>query len=241
MKNVKFSLVLPCYNEAEHFTQSSQRILNVLKNNQSDFEIIFVDDKSKDGTLKLISKFVEKHQQDNIRVISHAQNQGRGKTVSDGIFAAHGKHVGFIDIDCEVSPDFIPIFIQKLEEGYDVVCGQRIYSTDVSGLTRAIASKAYSYLVKKLLCVKTPDTEAGYKFFRRAKILPVVKQVQDVGWFWDTEIIARSELAGLKIASIPVAFIRRQDKTSTVHLVSDTVSYLIKLWRFRKVLRKPSL
>ena len=88
-----------------------------------------------------------------------------------------------------------------------------------------------------ILKLPVHDTEAGYKFFRRKKILPVLKQVKDKRWFWDTEIIALGYLNGLKIKEIKVLFKRRSDKTSTVNLFRDTLEYIWSLLVFRSQMR----
>lgn len=232
--------MLPCYDEGEHFTPSCQQIFTVLKKLRQPFEVIFVEDSSRDNTKTLITAYIRRHPSERIKTILHLANEGRGKTVTDGIHTAVGTYVGYIDIDCEVSPDYITPFLEKVEEGYDVVCGWRVYKTSFNGVLRALASKIYSLLVRLLLKVKTPDTEAGFKFFNRQKILPILKQTKDSGWFWDTEIMVRAERAGLRIASVPVVFERRHDKTSTVNLWKDTYDYLTKLWQFRKILQRAS-
>lgn len=233
MKKLTVSLILPCYNEAEHFTVSYERILATLKKSRLGFEILFVEDRSTDATWEVIQEFIKTHRGEIVRAIRHPRNFGRGQSVNDGIREARGEVVGFIDIDCEVSPEYIPRFVAKVQEGWDVVCGHRFYEVSPIGFIRALSSKLYAFFVRLLLSTRQPDTEAGFKFFNRRKILPLLSQIKDKGWFWDTEVMVRSERAGLKIASIPVKFERRSDKTSTVDLWSDTIKYIKNLWRFR--------
>lgn len=240
MSKVVLSLVLPCYNESEHFDSSMERILFVLKNSGYSFEIILVEDKSRDNTRDVVRKFIRKHKQ-YTDAIFHEKNMGRGKTVSDGILKAKGTYVGYMDIDCEVSPVYIPKFVKALEEGNDVVCGDRRYRLSVWSLNRMVVSRVYSFLVRLLLRSPLRDTEAGYKFFKRESILSILHEVADAGWFWDTEIVIRSSLANLRISSIPVLFVRRNDKTSTVNLFPDTYNYLRKLIMFRIKLSRVNL
>ena len=232
------SIVLPCYNEAEHFNNSIKLIVSELKKLKYQFEIIFVEDKSTDNTKNLIKKFLIGQNRDKFRAIFHERNQGRGKAVLDGINSSKGKYVGFIDIDCEVSPKYIGEFINKLKNGYDIIYGHRTYEISISGLIRTITSKTYKKLVNILINTTITDTETGYKFFNRKKIIPILKLTKSKGWFWDTEIMIRSEKDGLKIASVPVLFNRRKDKTSTVNLLKDSTLYLLKLLQFRKTINK---
>lgn len=228
------SLILACYNEAEHILISVPRIIEVL--NQTDFswEIIFVDDMSVDKTPLMIKNLIKKYPRKQLSVYYHEKNLGRGASVSHGIEKARGKIVGYIDIDLEIPPDYMPLFIREVEKKADVVCGFRIYDFTLRSLPRWIASKGYNIIRDKVLGTSIRDTEAGYKFFNRKKILPVLAKCKSPGWFWDTEIMARSEKAGLKIKEIPVVFIRRFDKISTVRLIPDIFVYLKELWRFKK-------
>jgi ubiquinone/menaquinone biosynthesis C-methylase UbiE len=234
MKSPKLTLILPCFNESEHFETSMPIILDELKNSKITFEIILIDDKSTDSTIQLIKKFVKHNLKYRIHSFFHKNNCGRGYTVSEGILKAEGEYVGYIDIDCEVSPSYIPLFINKLNQGYDVVCADRKYKTIISGWLRAFLSKAYASLIKKCLPLSVSDSEAGYKFFKRKKIIPIITRIKSRRWFWDTELMVRSNLKGLKISSISVPFIRRQDKTSTVKILSDSIDYIMQIIRLRR-------
>ncbi len=114
--------------------------------------------------------------------------------------------------------------------------GWRIYDFTLRSLPRWIASKGYGIVRNLFLGEVFKDTEAGYKFFDRDKILPVAGKCQSPGWFWDTEIMVKASRAKLRRTEIPVVFIRRYDKTSTVKLIPDTLIYLRELWNFN---RKP--
>ena len=232
------SLVLACYNEAEIFTQSVKEIISVLDKTSWTYEVIFVDDKSTDNTVQLIKQAIKKYPRKHFSAFYHNKNQGRGKTVTDGFLKAQGKIVGFIDIDLEIPAWYIPMAVEAIDSGSDAAIGWRIYDLDLRGLSRWLASKGYMWLRSKILGINLKDTESGFKFFKREKIFPIVKQCCDPHWFWDTEITARSLKAGLKFSQIPVVFIRRHDKTSTVKLLPDTFDYLKKLFLYRSHLNQ---
>lgn len=231
MSKTHLSLILALYNEGPTLEQDLKKIYSTLNKIKKGWEVILVEDGSNDDTLAKIQKLLPNLK--NTRLIHHHQNQGRGKTVSDGIKAARGIYCGFLDVDLEVSSDYIPLFTGELEKGYDMVIANRFYEKNLTALTRVLSSKGYKLIVHSFLNLPIDDTEAGYKFFRREKILPILSKTKDKGWFWDTEICARAYWAGLKISQIPVLFIRRVNKKSTVRLIPDSWDYLRKIYQFR--------
>lgn len=231
------SLVLACYNEELVIEESVAEILEVLDNTRYSYEVIFVDDCSQDRTRELIDEVIARYPDKRMSKILHKENKGRGGTVADGIAASHGAVAGFIDIDLEVHARYIPSCVNAVENGADIAVGRRVYKLNLRSLDRYIMSAGYIWLVRRVLGVDLNDTETGYKFFKRERILPVLGEIEDQRWFWDTEVMVRSDYRGYQIVEIPCLFLRRFDKTSTVHPLSDTVDYFRKLWRFRKTVK----
>lgn len=231
MSKIDYSLILACYNEGLTFEKSLKKIFSYVKNFKGNWEIIFVEDGSIDNTRKVVEKFVRENE--NAKAIYHKQNLGRGKSVTDGIMVSKGEICGYIDVDCEISPSYIPLFVKEIENGLDIVVGKRFYEGSLKSISRVIASKVYASIIKLILSVPIDDTEAGYKFFRRKNILSVLKKTKDKHWFWDTEICARASHAGLKIGGIPVIFTKRSEKVSTVKLLPDSIVYITSLIKFR--------
>jgi len=236
MQNIQISLLVPCFNEAPHLEKNLKRLKEVLDSAVFTYEIIIIDDASIDKTVEIVEEFIlSNNSAGNIKFIKHDQNKGRGKTVSDGIMAARGEIVGFVDVDYSTSPWYIPALAAKIKEGADIVIGQRIYKLKFKVLHRWILSKGYKFLVKLFLRVDLGDTESGCKFFNRNRIIPVLSRVKDERWFWDTEIIIRSYLAGLEISQLPTVFIRESLYT-TVKIFGDSWRHFINLIRLKKEL-----
>jgi len=234
---VDFSLVVACYNETSHLEASVAETFRVLDALRWTSEVIFVDDRSRDRTRAVIARIVEANPGRALRVILHEHNVGRGGTVTDGLRAARGRLAGFIDIDLEVHARYILPCLLALEAGADVATAHRIYRFQWRSLDRYILSRGYFWLMRRMIDVPVGDTETGFKLFRRERILPVLDQCEDRGWFWDTEVMVRAHHAGLRIEEVPALFLRRFDKQSTVQPVRDTLDYLRKLWRFRATAR----
>ena len=178
------------------------------------------------------------HPDKNFRKLFHTHNTGRGRTVADGFRLACGDFVGYLDIDLEVHARYVPSMVLALRQGADVATAHRIYKVQPRLFNRFVLSTGYAWLMRHLLGIHLKDTETGFKFFRRETVLPVLDEVHDERWFWDTEIMVRSLLHGHRIVEIPCLFIRRYDKQSTVNVVVDSWDYFRKLWRFRGELRR---
>jgi glycosyltransferase involved in cell wall biosynthesis len=230
------SVVLACYNEAPHLARSFAEIREVLDDFHVPYEILFVDDVSRDRTREVIAEIVRANPDVNVQVLLHETNQGRGATVTDGFRAARGEIAGYLDVDLEVHARYIPSLVKAIQKGADVATVRRIYAFQVAALDRYFMSRGYSALVKHLLGTSLHDTETGYKFFRLETLRPVIDAIRDRRWFWDTEFMVRAERRGLRVAEIPGAYVRRYDKTSTVSGLRDSVEYFGRLLTFRRQL-----
>jgi glycosyltransferase involved in cell wall biosynthesis len=233
MGDPKLSVVLACYNEEEILEASFLELRNTLGLLNRSFEIVIVDDVSRDRTRPLIERIVAANRDLDVRVILHERNQGRGATVTDGFRAARGEIAGYLDIDLEVHCRYIPSLLQAIESGADVATVRRIYAFQLRYIDRYFMSRGYSFLVRRLLGTRLHDTETGFKFFRRERLMKVIDAIEDPRWFWDTEFMIRAERSGLRIDEIPGAYVRREDKTSTVSGLRDSVDYFARLLRFR--------
>lgn len=243
--SVDISLVIACYRDGPHLEAHLCEIERTLEQTRYSYEFIIIDDGSPDGSADAVRQAVEKR--GNAQAVIHTSNVGRGGTVAEGMRLARGTFVGYLDIDLEVHCRYIPSMILALQNvkdgggGYDGATGMRVYEIgfNLDTLFRHILSVGYRFLLRIFLHIPYLDTESGYKFFRREKILPVLELTKDPGWFWDTEIMAYCFQNGLKIVEIPVLFIRNQDIPSTVNPLRDSWDYLKKLIRFSKALRNP--
>ncbi len=233
------SLVLACYNEEPLLADSVRKIVEVLDGIHCSYELIFVDDASTDTTRQLITELAVTYQQRAaIHTIFHEQNVGRGGTVCEGLRIARGDVIGYVDIDLEIAAHYILPCLLAIRQGSDVAIGKRVYKFKWRSLDRFIISKGYAWLIHRLLNLDgITDTETGYKFFKRDRVLPLLAQCREAGWFWDTEIMALCHRAGLSIREIPCLLLRRFDKQSSVQPLRDSVDCLVKLMQFRTRMR----
>ena len=236
MTELDLSLVVPCYHEEPHLEESIRVLEAVLHQACLTYELILIDDASQDGTPALVQRLAD--ERPHARCVLHETNVGRGGTVEEGFRMATGRVVGFLDIDLEVSAVYVPaMWAAIVGGGFDGATAYRTYDFHWRHLLRHVMSRGYRQLFRALVRSSFRDTEAGYKFFDRERILPVLDRTEHTGWFWDTEILVLAERAGLSIVELPCSFIQRPEKQSTVRPVRDSLDQLRALLAFRKRLR----
>jgi len=230
---VDLSLIVPCYNEADHLRASVRAVIETLELTPWAWEIVFVDDGSADDTRAIITEICAADAR--CRAIFHDHNRGRGAAFKTGFAASRGRVAGFVDIDLEVHARYIPSLVNEIERhGADVVTGHRHFLLrQTGGLHRVALSWGYRRLCDVLLSLDLADSETGCKFFKRETTSAMVLGSDDDGWFWDTEVMARARLANVRIRELPVLFLRRADKASTVRPLRDSWAYLRALHGFR--------
>ena len=227
----QLSLVLACYDEAEHIERSVPQVLKVLDACPWAYEVIFVDDASRDGTVALIEQLIRRNAGRRLSLVVHERNMGRGGAVQDGFRAARGDIVGYMDIDLEVPPHYVLPCVLAVEAGADVCTARRIYRLHPGNLFRHALSRGYAFLARRLLGWPYADTESGFKFFRRQAALDLLPRAESQGWFWDTEIMFHAHRLGYKVVELPCLYLRRAEKTSTVKVIPDSLVYLRSLLR----------
>ena len=235
------SVIIACYNEEPHLETSVLELIATLERTIWSVELVFVEDASTDRTREVLERVLNKlGERMPMRALFHQRNAGRGQTVMDGMRASAGRVVGFLDIDLEVGPQYIPALVRAIEEGADVAIAHRVYRLTASPafLVRHVLSRGYRWLSGSWLGLGGLDTEAGFKFFERSKLMPLLDRCRDPGWFWDTEIMALARLGGLRIAEVPCLFQRRADKRSTLRVLPATLDYARKLVAFRRRMRE---
>ena len=235
------SFIIPCYNEEPHLKNNLEQVVTVLEHSTYSYEVIIIDDASTDKTPLIIDKFITLYNgHGNIVFIKHPENLGRGESVKNGLMAAKGTVAGFVDIDLSTSPWYILPLAAEIENGADIAIGSRMYKLKWKVFHRWILSKGYKVLVRIFLGTDLGDTETGCKFFKRERIIPILSQVKDQRWFWDTEIMARALMANLKIVEVPTVFIR-ESLYSRVKIIRDSWQHLTNLtrlsWKIRKSLK----
>lgn len=230
------SIILPCYNESAVLERSVLAIRDIMDRTVYKYEIIIAEDSSTDGTDRIAQDLSKRF--NNVIWLHRDIGRGRGSAVAAAIRAARGRIAGYIDVDLETPVYYIYPMILEIEKGADIATCTRIFKLNkyqlIFRFLKVLSHFCYLWLSRKLLGIKLADIEAGFKFFNRQRILPILEEVKDKHWFWDTEIMVRSYYKGYKIKELPALFIPDYKRVSKVNIFKDSLDYLVNLLRFRK-------
>ena len=236
-QSLDLSLVIACYFEEPHLFQNVIALKNFLNATKLQWEFIFVEDASPDGTAKEVARCVTALSQEgfNASAIYHQRNLGRGASVQEGFLAAKGVVVGYIDIDLEHPMDAIlPMYLAIRSGTCDGMVGKRAWDKTTIHPVRNIASILYRFISHAFMNLSISDSECGLKLFNREKLRPVLADCTDPGWFWDTEICDQSERHGLQLRDHPIVFVKNPSKMSTVHIFRDSLLFLKRLLQYSR-------
>ena len=232
-------IVVPVLNE-EKILQKSITTLDeyIAKHLPYRYQITIADNGSQDKTLEIAKNLAEKHQ--SVQVVSLAE-RGRGRALKRVWQNSPADILTYMDVDLSTSlDDFLPM-IQPLVAGEaGVAIGSRLAkgAKTTRGLKREFISRCYNRIIKWTSGTKFSDAQCGFKAIRRdvaAKFLPKIK---DNEWFFDTELLIKTERAGVLIHEQPVTWI--EDTDSRVKIVKTAIDDLKGLYRVNKELDKRS-
>jgi glycosyltransferase involved in cell wall biosynthesis len=164
---VTYSVVVPLYNEQESVPQLYVKIIDVMDAVGEPFEIIFVDDGSRDGTFRQLSEI--SRDDGRVLVVCLRRNFGQTAALKAGFDHCQGEIIISMDGDLQHDPAEIPKFLEKMKEGYDIVSGWRVARTD-AWLTRRLPSRVANRIMAKLSRVDLHDFGTTFKAYRRETI-----------------------------------------------------------------------
>ena len=229
------SIVISLFNEEESLPELISWIENVMSEKGYTYEIIMVDDGSRDCSWKIIKELKAKNQ--SIRGISFRRNYGKSAALYHGFKAAEGRVVITMDADLQDSPDEIPeLYRMVTEEGYDIVSGWKKQRYD-NKLTKNLPSKLYNWTARKITGIKLHDMNCGLKAYRNE----VVKNIEVYGEM-HRYIPYLAKNAGFgKITEKPVQHQKRKYGVSKFGLERFVNGFLdlISLWFLSTFGKKP--
>jgi glycosyltransferase involved in cell wall biosynthesis len=225
------AIILPAYNEAKRLENTVERVTGEMNCMAIPYEIIIAEDGSKDGTDAIAARLAQANPA--IRHIHSAERSGRGRALNRSFESTGANIVIYCDVDLATDTKHLRQLIDAIKGGNDVATGSRLMrDSDVElPFNREFASRGYNYMVRFMLQSRLYDHQCGFKAFNRKTILPLLSDVKDTHWFWDTELLVRAQRKGMKVYEFPVHW--RHGGATTVNLKRDVLymgSRVFRLW-----------
>ena len=207
----KVSVVIPAYNEGHHIVGNLAEIDRTFKAFGCRYELIVVDDGSKDGTYEELAKAAKGHA--HIIVKRNRRNYGKGRAIKRGVRFAAGEYTVLLDADMDLHPGQIQAFfdIMRLDDA-DAVIGSKMHPN--SRVTypwhRRIVSGVYFALVRFLFDLPIRDTQTGLKLFKTKVIKKAFNRILVKKFAYDLELLISIHRKGCRIAEAPVVMEKQQ-------------------------------
>ncbi|WP_221271689.1 glycosyltransferase family 2 protein [Tunturibacter empetritectus] len=197
MSDLTVTILMPCLNEAETLAFCVRQAVAALRDNNVAGEVVVADNGSTDGSQKIATE-------QGARVVN-VPIRGYGAALIAGIEAARGKYILMADADASYHFEHLPRFLPKLDEGYDLVMGNRFSGTIEPGamppLHRYLGNPVLSSIGRIFFRIPVRDFHCGLRAFRRDPILAL--NLRTTGMEFASEMVVKSSLAGLRMTEVP--------------------------------------
>jgi cellulose synthase/poly-beta-1,6-N-acetylglucosamine synthase-like glycosyltransferase/glycosyltransferase involved in cell wall biosynthesis len=229
-KKPSISIIVPVYNERENIEHFHKQLLKVLDKLSSNYEIIYIDDRSTDGTYQWLRRNVNT---ETVTVLEKRGKKGKAYSLVEGFSAAQGDILGMIDGDLQYPPQALPEMLKQLSTGADIVVANRKYTSN--SFVRRFLSKSFRYFFGKALFGLSTDTQSGLKLFTR-KAYETVRFAPTSAWAFDLEFLYRAYHAGFTIVNHDIQFASRKNGESKVNILAASFELGINalMVRFKK-------
>ena len=226
---MKLSIVVPCYNESKDIAKNSEIIKNYLESIKQDYELILVNDGSKDNTKEVIESI------SGVKALSYEPNRGKGGAVKYGIENATGDYVLFMDADLSTDLEAIDKFV-KLAPNYDMVIGSRHAKDSVIKKKQPALRVFIGWCCRKLVNMKFhfkyKDTQCGFKAMRADIAKKIVSKQVVNNFAFDVEYLYIAKLNNLSIYEMGVIW--ADDRGSTVSPLKSSIKFFKDLSFIKK-------
>jgi len=234
MKKIYLSVVIPAYNESKNITNTLLDIDHYLSKKEYSYEILVVNDGSKDDTVKVVEKVGGLVK--NLRIIDNQINHGKGWVVRQGMLKSLGQIRLFMDADNATTINHFEKMIPLFEQGHQVVIGSRD-SKDVTGARQTVAQAWHKRLMGNMANILIQilavpgiwDTQCGFKAFTAEVAEDVFKRSLIDRWGFDIEALALAKKLNYKIKIIPVNWVNNPNSRVTLKGYLNTFIELFKV------------
>ncbi len=234
MTSPDLSIIIPAYNEDVLIASTLDSLQAYLSTRPEQYEIIVVDDGSRDKTTEILRHWQECNKVD-LRLLVNPQNVGKGFSIRRGVSESRGQFIIFIDADLPYELDAIDQFLGALRNGCDLAVGSRVLpGSQVKGVPvlRFISGQIFSLMVQTVLFSGLPDTQCGFKSFRATAAKEIFRRLTINGFGFDVEMLFVARKHKLVIRPVPVRMIDHRHR-SRVRLVIDSLKMFANLFMVR--------
>lgn len=230
MKLNGLTVFFPCYNEEKNVERTVEAALKIVPSVASKWEMLLIDDGSKDNTGKVIDKLAKKHK--NVRAIHHEVNRGYGAALKSGLYNAKYEWITFTDADGQFDFSEIYNFIQTQEKTKaDLVVGY--YKKRQVSKFKILTSKMWELAVFILFGLKVHDIDCGFKLISKKVVDTVPQLTSERGAFISSEFLIKAKKKGFKIVEIAVSHYPRAAGSGTgrnLNVIIESFKDLFRLW-----------
>ncbi len=232
---VSLTVVVPAYNEYRRLPLTLMEMIDYLDTQSLSYELLVVDDGSRDETAALVAKFEKIRRQ--VRLIRMPNNHGKGHAVKLGVLNAKGTRVMFADADGATPFSEVARLNAALDKGADVAIGSRaLFGSDTRVTTRwhrKYLGRIFNAVVNFVVLPGIADTQCGFKMFSNHAARFLFEHQRSNGFSFDVEILYLAQKAHLKIAEVPINW--NNVPGSKVNLLTDSLRmlrdiFLFKMW-----------
>ena len=200
----ELSLVIPAYNEYDRIYRTLLEIDRTFSDPVVDYEIIVVDDGSRDNTFQEVERAITENPR--IRLIRQ-ENGGKGSALKNGVTHTNGRLVSFIDADLDIHPYQIHSYMEIMQKtGADIVIGSKRHpeSKVIYPWKRKLLSRCYQCLICVMFNLDVRDTQVGLKLFKREPIVRIMPKVLVKKYAFDLEVLVNATHLGYHIVEAPI-------------------------------------
>ena len=220
--SVQLSVIVPAYNEEQRLRPTLERLHAYLTSQALTYEILVVDDGSKDKTCDTVLGAMSSIA--NLRLVRQSPNRGKGAAVRRGMLAAHGQVRVMCDADCSMPPEQMARLLAPIAAGRAAIAiGSRYVQgakTDVKQpLYRVLWSRLCNKVVQRWLVPRVLDTQCGFKAFTAEAARNLFASATIDGWAFDLEILALARRRGFEIEEVGIEW--KDDNRSRVNPLVD--------------------
>jgi dolichyl-phosphate beta-glucosyltransferase len=239
--SASLSVVIPAYNEAARLGNTLRAVVDYLRQNTPDAELIVVDDGSTDDTASLARAVFQESPDLRTSVISYKSNLGKGRAVRLGLLAARRDVVLFSDADLSTPITEAPKLVDPIVSGqYDVTFGSRALERELIGVhqswRREQGGRVFNLVVRLATGMPFWDTQCGFKAFRMSVCRPLIEAATVDRFGFDVELLYLAFRAGLRLKEIPVRW--DHNEGSKVTLFSDSFKMVNEVNLIRQQARR---